>query len=70
MEPLSIGGSNGVNYCSYYAANELLNALCTTIDEDINSLIAKSPYISVLCDESTDISNTAQMTINFRLINP
>lgn len=70
MEPLSIGGSNRVNYCSYYAANELLNALCTTIDEDINSLIAKSPYISVLCDESTDISNTARMTINFRLINP
>lgn len=70
MEPLSTGGSNRVNYCSYYAANELLNALCTAIDEDINSLIAKSPYISVLCDESTDISNTARMTINFRLINP
>lgn len=70
MEPLSIGGSNRVNYCSYYAANELFNALCTTIDEDINSLIAKSPYISVLCEESTDISNTARVTINFRLINP
>lgn len=48
----------------------MLNALYTTIEEDINSLIAKYPYISVLCDESTDISHTARMAINVRLIYP
>lgn len=70
LQPFSLGGSNTVNYRSYYAANELLDAICATVDEDIDSLIEKSPFIAVLCDESTDISNTARMTIDFRTFNP
>lgn len=67
LQPFSVGNTNRITYSSYYTADELLEALCVTIDEDINNLIAKSPYISVLCDESTYISNTARMTTNLHV---
>ena len=65
-----LGVSGRVTYESYYTANELLEAISATIDEQVNADISDSPFVSILCDESTDISNTPRMTINARIINP
>ena len=51
-------------------ANELLEAISATIDEQVNSDISDFPFVSIVCDESTDISNAPRMIINARIINP
>lgn len=49
--------SERVDYESYYAANEILTAISSQIDEDLNEKIQQSPFVTMLADESTDISN-------------
>lgn len=50
--------------------NELLDALNLVADCEVNRKCRESPYISILADESTEISNTQRMTITARVINP
>lgn len=59
---------NRIKYQSYYTANELLDALNFVADCELNRKCRESPYISILADESTDISNTQRMTITARVI--
>lgn len=61
---------NRIKYQSYYTANELLDALNFVADCELNRKCRESPYISILADESTDISNTQRMTITAHVINP
>ena len=41
-----------------------------TIEADVLEKVDKSPFISVLCDESTDISNTKKLILYVRLLDP
>ncbi|KAK3747890.1 hypothetical protein QZH41_001354 [Actinostola sp. cb2023] len=62
--------NNRIDYESYYTANELLSAISSQIDEELDKKIEKSPVVTVLADESTDISNTKRMTIHARIVDP
>ncbi|XP_062579300.1 zinc finger protein 862-like [Saccostrea cucullata] len=59
-----------IKYQSYYTANELLDSLNFVADCEVNKKCRESPYMSILADESTDISNTRRMTITARVIDP
>ena len=59
-----------VDYESYYTANEILTAISSQIDEDLNKKIQQSPFITMLADESTDISNKKRMTMHARIVDP
>ncbi|XP_052085604.1 zinc finger protein 862-like [Mytilus californianus] len=58
------------NYESYYSATEILDVIDSEIESEIDEKISKSPYVTILADESTDISNRKKITINARIINP
>lgn len=59
-----------VHYESYYSAKEILIAINDEIEAEIDEKIAKSPFVTILADESTDISNHKKMTINARIVDP
>lgn len=59
-----------INYESYYSATEILDAIDLEIESEIDEKISKSPNVTILADESTDISNNKKITINARIINP
>lgn len=48
----------------------MLDALNFVADCEVNRKCRESPNISILADESTDISNNQRMTITARVINP
>ncbi|KAL5022803.1 hypothetical protein ScPMuIL_001958 [Solemya velum] len=62
--------SERIDYTSYYTANEILAAISDQIEEEVDQKIRDSPFITLLSDESTDITNTKRMTINARIVNP
>lgn len=62
--------SERVDYESYYAANEILTAISSQIDEDLNEKIQQSPFVTMLADESADISNLKRMTMHARIVDP
>ena len=68
LEGLAV--SSRLSYESYYTATELLEAMSATVDDKINAKLADSPFIAILADESTDISNTQRMTITAIVIDP
>ena len=41
-----------VDYESYYTANEILSAISSQIDEEVNEKIEDSPVVTLLSDES------------------
>ena len=49
---------------------EFIVTLATVAQDKVDSAILKSPYISVLCDESTDISISKKLVVYCRVINP
>ncbi|CAH3126307.1 unnamed protein product [Porites lobata] len=49
--------SERVDYESYYTANEILSAISTQIDAEVSERIERSPFVTILADESTDIAN-------------
>ncbi|XP_071147183.1 zinc finger protein 862-like [Mytilus edulis] len=59
-----------INYESYYSATEILAAIDLEIESEIDEKISKSPYVTILADESTDTSNNKKITINARIIDP
>jgi hypothetical protein len=63
---------NGVemisNYRTHKAAKEMLLAIAKEIEDSIFSLIRESDYISVLIDDSSDITHTHQLSVCVRYI--
>ena len=59
-----------VSYDSYYTALEILDSISSVIDDDINSKLTASPFITMLSDESTDLANKKRITLNARIIDP
>ena len=59
-----------VDYESYYTANEILSAISSQIDKEVNEKIEDSPVVTLLSDESTDIANKKRMTMHARIVDP
>ena len=62
--------SERVDYESYYTANEILSAISTQIDAEVSERIERSPFVTILADESTDIANKKRMTMHARIVDP
>ena len=57
-------------YQSDKSAVEFIAALATVVRDKVDSVILKSPYICILCDESTDISISKKLVVYCRVISP
>lgn len=66
-EQLEKGPRNSV-YISPRIQNELIEISREIITEKIVSVVKKSPYFSLLCDETTDIAGSEQMSICIRYL--
>lgn len=62
--------NEGCNYSSYTTAVDLLDAISTSIDNKITETIKKSPVLTVMTDESTDIMIHHKLCISARVVNP
>jgi hypothetical protein len=59
-----------VDYMSYNTGVDLLTALSTVIDNTITDKLQKSPAITILTDESTDIIVHHKLCITARVVDP
>ena len=57
-----------LQYDSYFTANELLNSLSKCVEQNIAEKILNSPVITILADESTDISNRKRLVLYIQII--
>ncbi|XP_061170873.1 zinc finger protein 862-like [Saccostrea echinata] len=57
-----------INYESEFSASELLDSLSKVADTHLNESLSASPMVTVMSDESTDISNTKRLVIYAQLI--
>lgn len=55
-------------YRSRKTAEGLLSAISETIDSNVSKEIAESEFLSVSCDETTDISNTGKLILYVKVI--
>ncbi|XP_053396558.1 zinc finger protein 862-like [Mercenaria mercenaria] len=55
-------------YDSEYTANELLDSLAAVAETDLIDQLNHSPFVTVLTDESTDLSNTKRLVLYAQLI--
>ena len=59
-----------VSYSSDKSATELMEALAYVARKSVDICLEKSPFISLLCDESTDISVDKKLIIYARILDP
>ena len=57
-----------LQYDSYFTANELLDSLSKCVEQNIAEKILNSPVITILADESTDISNRKRLVLYIQII--
>lgn len=48
--------------------NDLISAVCDTVCQDIRTEVSAAPFVSVQVDETTDITNKAQMSVILRYV--
>ena len=68
MENLNV--SKAATHTSERTANDRLKSLASAIRRQLDIQLLKSPYISVLCDESTDISVTKTLVVYTCILGP
>lgn len=68
MEVLNVG--DAVNYTSYNSACEFLAAVSEDIDIEVTKKLQKSPVITIMTDESTDIVVHHKLCITARIVDP
>ena len=68
LELLSL--SPGITYESDYAAHEFLSSLQDAVEQKTNTVLAESPCITALADESTDRTVTHRLVIYAQTVNP
>lgn len=68
LDALKIG--ERIDYGSYTTACDILNALSETIDQNVTEKLHKSPAITILTDESTDICVHHKLCISARVVDP
>ena len=57
-----------IQYQSYFSALELAESLSDVVEEELKEKLAKSPVVSALTDESTDISNHKRLVLYTQII--
>ena len=62
--------SERVDYKIYHTANDILSAISAQIDAEVSERIERSPFVTILADESTDIANKKRMTMHARIVDP
>ncbi|KAL5016780.1 hypothetical protein ScPMuIL_006369 [Solemya velum] len=55
-------------YDSEFTASELLDSLAAVAETDLNDQLHQSPFVTVLTDESTDLTNTKRLVLYGQLI--
>lgn len=61
--------STGISYSSDYATHEFLQALSEVVETETQSTLRDSPYVTVLCDESTDRTVTHRLVLYCQTVN-
>ena len=56
----------GNNYTSHQIQNEILKIMATEVLHNISTSLQDSPFICLMMDETTDVSNHEQTTIVLR----
>jgi len=59
-----------VSYSSRYTATEILSSMTATLDVNLKKKLGESPFVTVLTDESTDISNHKRLVVYVQIVNP
>ena len=54
--PALQGASNVSSYGHHSNISEMQNAITSIIEDSLNNIIERSPYFSIMVDESTDVS--------------
>jgi len=68
LDCLKVG--DRINYSSYTSACGMLGAISTFIDNDITEKLKASPVLTIMTDESTDISVHHKLYISARIVDP
>ena len=55
-------------YTSHFVQNEIVKIMATNILRDISTKLQQSPFLTLMMDETTDISNNEQTTIVLRWV--
>ena len=63
VEDLAILNQKDLTYDSAYSATEILSCLADVAENEPQQNLDKSPYVTVLADESTDITNHKRLVI-------
>ena len=58
-----------LRYQNSYGFSEFMTAINTVIENNILDLVRKSPFIAIMADESSDISNKQNLIIYARIYN-
>jgi hypothetical protein len=69
LEDISVFKSfANINYESEFSVSELLDSLSKVADNNLNESLSASPVVTVMSDESIDISNTKRLVIYAQII--
>lgn len=59
-----------VSYSSRYTATEMLSSMADTVDAALKKKVKESPFVTVLTDESTDITNHKRLVVYVQIVDP
>ena len=68
-ELANLSGGSNATYTSHHILEDFQDSIAQVITESINLKIANSPFITVLVDESTDITVLKKLCIYFQIMN-
>ncbi len=60
--------TNRITYTSHGPQNQLIECIFEEVKSEIHNRINKSEFISIMMDDTSDLSNTEQSAISVRLI--
>ena len=63
LNAITTGGAASVSYRSHGIVSEMQESLATAIRDDIDKMLNDSDFISILTDESCDITTTKKLII-------
>ena len=64
-----LSGGEGVDYDTWYSAEQFLESINESITEEVKAKMKAATFITILCDESTDIANHKKLVVWAILMN-
>ena len=69
LESISVLKSfHGICYDSEFSATNFIESLSSVAEEDLNQRLQASPIVTVMSDESADITNTKRLVVYAQII--